>query len=74
ARLFGAPETAPARPRRTDTYRGGVPFFAPFDEYIADVVEESGGRFALLDGTRFPGERIGPHQRIIDMRRIPGAS
>lgn len=68
AKFFGVPDTAVKKPERTDTYRGGVPFFAPFDEYIADVVQESGGKFALLDEARFPGIHVGPHQRIIDMR------
>ncbi|TVM17317.1 hypothetical protein DPQ33_09020 [Oceanidesulfovibrio indonesiensis] len=72
ARAFGVPETAVKPHERTDTYRDGVPFFAPFDELIADVVEQGGGRFALLDETRFPGTRIGPHQRIIDMRSAVG--
>lgn len=65
---LGAPGTAPKPAHRSDTYRGGVPFFAPFDEYIADVVQQSHGRFALLDEERFPGERIGPHLRLIDIR------
>lgn len=68
AESLGAAKTAPKPPHRSDTYRGGVPFFAPFDEYIVDVVQQAHGQFALLDEERFPGERIGPHQRLIDIR------
>lgn len=59
--------------RRRSGCPGRAPFFTPFDQRIRRLVTDRSGvglrRFALLDERAFPGERIGPRRRLVDVRK-----
>jgi hypothetical protein len=68
---LGLEVRAPDEGRRTAGCPGRAPFFTPFD---AEIRAEVAGRvrFVLLDDAIFPGERVGPHVRLVRVEPAGG--
>jgi len=64
---LGLPYRVLDRSRLPEGLPGPAPFFAPFDGLVRRMIGER-TRFALLSETAWPGERLGSHLRLVDLR------